>query len=87
MDKRVNNGGNSTKAVREDDKRLNPFRDAIQNACSEQDVIDVLRTLYHIAVNNGNTRAAKIYLEYTLGKPKEIIELTTINETPIINIG
>lgn len=82
-DGRRNNGGNSTKAKREDDKRLNPFRDAIKNACSEEDVINVLKMLYESAVTTKSTRAAKIYLEYTLGKPKEIIELTTITEQPL----
>ena len=85
MDNRVNNGGNSTKAQRDDDKRLNPFKDVIRNACSEDDVVNVLRMLYDTSINEKNIRAAKIYLEYTLGRPKEVIDLTVVSEKPIFN--
>lgn len=83
MDKRKNNGGHSTKATKEDDKRLNPFRDAIKKACTEEDVIAVLQMLYTSAIETKSTRAAKIYLEYALGKPKETIDLSVFTEQPL----
>ena len=85
MDNRINNDSNSTKSVRDDDKRLNPFKDVIRTACSEEEVINILRMLYDTSINDKNIRAAKIYLEYTLGKPKEVIDLTVISEKPIFN--
>lgn len=83
MDGRKNNGGHSTKPISDDDKRLNPFKDVIRNACSEEEVIQVLKMLYSESVDKRSTRAAKIYLEYTLGRPKEVIDLTVVSEKPI----
>ena len=80
MDKRKLNGGHSTKSNRKDDKRLNPMRKALQEAFSPQDVVNVLQTLYVKALDPKSkdaVQAAKLFLEYALGKPKENIELTT----------
>lgn len=86
MDKRKNNGGNSTK-TNGPDKRKNPYRDAISKACSEQDVIDVLKMLHKSAIEDKSTRAAKIYLEYTLGVPDKKIELKGVESLPIFNLN
>ena len=79
-DRRKYNGGNSTKAVRADDKRLNPMRKALQEAFTPQDVVRVLKEVQSKALNPDNRdqiAAAKLFLEYALGRPKENIELTT----------
>lgn len=83
-DRRKYNGGNSTAATRPDDKRLNPMRKALQEAFTPNDVINVLRTLQAKALDldsKDGVQAAKLFLEYALGKPKENIELTTTDLT------
>lgn len=81
-DGRKNNGGNSTKATRPDDKRLNPFKDVVRKACKPHQVKEVLEMLYSQAVYKHSTRAAKIYLEYCLGKPKETKDVNLNVEQP-----
>ena len=78
-DRRKYNGGNSTAATRPDDKRLNPMRRALQEAFTPEDVINVLKTLQVKAMDldsKDGVQAAKLFLEYALGKPKENIEIS-----------
>jgi len=75
MDGRRNNGGNSTKA-KGADRRKNPYRKAIRDAFGEKEIVKVLKSLYSKGVNDGDVPASKLFLEYTIGKPKEEINLS-----------
>lgn len=74
MDGRKNNGGNSTKS-KGIDKRKNPFREVIAESQTPEDVKAVLNMVKLKAISEQDIPAAKLYLEYTLGKPDQIIEL------------
>jgi len=75
MDKRKYNGGNSTKSKGKIDKRKNQYRTAINEAFSGEEVVELLRQFYVRGMKN-DTQAGKIFLEYTIGKPKESVELS-----------
>ena len=79
-DGRKNNGGNSTKATRTDDKRLSVGRRLINQYLNEDVTYDsikeLLDKLYGFATK-GDTKAATIYLSYVLGKPKESLDITS----------
>lgn len=51
------------------------YRRAFQAAITPEDIQKVARSMFDAAVNDKDTAAAKMVLEYTLGKPKETIEL------------
>lgn len=74
-DRRKYNGGNSTKAVRPNDKRLNPFRHVLKEAMTPTQVKEVITAMYKKAID-GDTKAATLLMNYYLGKPKESIELS-----------
>lgn len=80
MDGRRNNGGNSTKA-KGIDKRKNPFREVIAESQTPEDVKAVLNMVKQKAMSEQDIPAAKLYLEYTLGKPDQTIELDGIIPT------
>ena len=74
MDKRKNNGGNSTKAKRANDKRLNPNKALLEEYLSNDFSLDKLTKLMNKLYNDGmtgDTKSSSLYLSYTLGKPKE----------------
>lgn len=71
-DKRKNNGGHSTKSAGLD-KRKNKYKGALDAASSFEDVVSVVNALKTNALD-GDVTAAKIYLEYYLGKPTISIE-------------
>jgi len=75
MDKRKNNGGNSTKS-NGIDKRKNKYLNLLQEASTEEDIIKVIKNLKNIAMKETDVQAIRLYLEYYLGKPKETIETT-----------
>ena len=75
MDKRKNNGGNSTKA-KGVDKRKNEYRELLDKAATPDEVIEVIKTLKVKAIEKQDVNAIKLFLEYYLGKPKETIETT-----------
>lgn len=77
---RKNNGGHSTKA-KGIDKRKNPFREVIAESQTPEDVKAVLNMVKKKAINEQDIPAAKLYLEYTLGKPDQTIELDGIIPT------
>ena len=87
MDKRKQNGGNSTKAKRSDDKRLksnkNLLEDYIADNVTPEKLSKLLESHYKLAVE-GDSRSATIYLNYVLGKPKETkdIKLEVDNNFP-----
>jgi hypothetical protein len=76
MDGRKNNGGNSTKA-KGVDKRKNEYKQAIAEAVSYDDVKDLLSQAVKVALSEDKDRlkAMQMVLEYTLGKPKESLDL------------
>lgn len=77
MDKRASNGnkGHSTKAKDGKlDKRRNEYKAALAEACSVEDVIEVLRTVRNSALG-ADMQAAKLFLEYYLGKPDNVLKL------------
>ena len=76
MDKRKTNGGHSTKA-KGVDKRKNNFKSAISEAFTEEDVILVLRNMHKLATQDDDIQAAKVFLEYTAGKPTQQMDVTT----------
>lgn len=75
MDKRKNNGGNSTKALGVD-KRKNKYLELLDEASTPEEVVEVIKKLKEIASIKGDVQAIKLFLEYYLGKPKETIETT-----------
>ena len=78
MDGRSNNGnkGHSTKA-KGVDKRKNEYKKAISEAVSYDDVKKLLSQAVKVALSEDRDRlkAMQMVLEYTLGKPKESLEL------------
>lgn len=78
MDKRKNNGGNSTKS-KGVDKRKNPYKDVINDVVTYDELAKVLKMLLGKAITEEDVPAAKLLLEYSLGKPKETKDIT-INE-------
>jgi len=89
MDKRKNNGGHSTKA-KGSDKRKNQYRDAVEQAASVEDVADVLKMLLTKAKTKQDVKAAQLFLEYTIGKPKQEMDINSseglsINFNDILN--
>jgi hypothetical protein len=85
MDKRKENGGHSTKA-KGIDKRKNPFRDVISESQTPEDVREVLNMVKHKAITDQDIPAAKLYLEYTLGKPDQTIDVEGIS-LPIVDMS
>lgn len=85
MDKRKNNGGNSTKA-KGLDKRKNLYKAALAEASTPEDVKLVIENLKSKALGD-DIQAIKLYLAYYLGNPKETIETThTLNDFDIKSI-
>jgi hypothetical protein len=83
MDNRKNNGnkGHSTAAKEgKIDKRRNEYRSALKEAATKQDVIDVIKMIKTKAIKDQDTQAAKLFLEYYIGKPKDEVDITTNGE-------
>ena len=76
MDKRKNNGGNSTKA-KGIDKRKNEYKNILNDALTINELTGVVKMLHKKAVNDLDVPAAKIILEYYLGKPVQTIDQNT----------
>jgi hypothetical protein len=72
MDKRKNNGGNSTKALGID-KRKNDYKLAIDEASNVEDVVVILKKISSLA-KDGDLMACKLFLSYYLGMPKQVID-------------
>lgn len=73
MDKRVNNGGHSTKSTGID-RRKNEYKNALSKAITEEDVINVIHALKGKALQ-GDVKACRLFLEYSLGKPAQVLEV------------
>jgi len=80
MDKRKNNGGNSTKA-KGVDKRKNQYKDVIHEEITRDDLAKVLRMLCTKAITKQDVKAAQLLMEYTLVKPKQEFDITTDGES------
>ena len=78
QDRRKNNGGHSTKS-KGIDKRKNQYRQALNKACTPDDVVKVLQSLRVEAID-GDIAAIKLFLEYYLGKPTQTIEQETTHK-------
>lgn len=85
MDKRKLNGGHSTKA-KGIDKRKNAYRKALEEASTPEDITEVIMKLKKMAKSE-DLQAIKLYLEYYLGKPKEIVETNlTLNNLTLSDL-
>ena len=71
-DRRKENGGHSTKS-KSLDKRKNQYKTALQKAATVDDVVKVLSVVKNRALKQ-DMQAAKLFLEYYLGKPTQVIE-------------
>ena len=85
MDKRKTNGGHSTKSNGVD-KRKNPFRTAVTDAVTDEELKELIQVMYKKAVKEDDVQAAKIILEYCLGKPKQQIEQNNTHTVNDFNI-
>lgn len=89
MDKRSLNGGNSTKAVRPDDKRLmtkSELQDAYENL--KPFLPEALQQLEY-AMKGGEKWAIELWFKYFFRLPKQETDITTQGEKiqNIINLG
>ena len=75
MTKGAGNVGWSTK-TKGVDRRKNQFKQLINDATSEQNFISVFQTLEASAMS-GDVQSAKLYLEYTVGKPMQSVDITS----------
>jgi len=79
MDGRKNNGGHSTKSTGKD-KRKNEYKKALDKASTVEDVVSVICMVRDKAIEKKDIQAAKVFLEYYLGKPKETININPDND-------
>lgn len=82
MDKRKQNGGHSTKA-KGVDKRKNEYKDIVNEVITIEKLSQVLNMLFNKAIDNDDVPAAKILLEYSLGKPKETKDISITEIQPL----
>ena len=80
MDKRKENGGHSTK-TKGPDKRKNSYREAINDAFTSEDVIQVLRKCKEDWLEHDNIQAAKVFLDNLVSKPSQEVDVTSNGET------
>jgi hypothetical protein len=76
-DKRRMNGGHSTKAKSGFDKRKNEYRQALEQASTVEDVVNVINMVKNKAIVSNDIQAAKLFLEYYLGKPEQSIDINS----------
>ena len=91
-DNRKNNVNNwhSTKAKKPIDRRKNEYKEALKEAATVDDVVDVIVKLKEVA-GTGDIPAIKLFLEYYIGKPKDSVDITsngdTLNFKELIKFG
>lgn len=75
MDKRVNNGGHSTKGVAGRKPKSDEIKliEALDKHIDQEEVFDTL----HGLIKEGNIRAIQLYMNYRHGKPKESVTLSS----------
>tara|TARA_R110000744_G_C19250613_1_gene550256 strand:- start:350 stop:637 length:288 start_codon:yes stop_codon:yes gene_type:complete len=76
MDNRKNNGGHSTKA-KGVDKRKNQYKDVLANTLTGQELAGVFQMLYNKAVTEEDVAAAKLIIEYAVGKPNQQLDISS----------
>ena len=83
-DNRKNNGnkGHSTK-TKGIDKRKSEYKEVLNEALTYDDLKAVIKMLFKKATKEEDTPAAKLLLEYYLGRPKETKDITLNTETNI----
>ena len=82
---RESNGGHSTK-TKGVDKRKNKYKDVLNDTLTKDDLKDVILMLFNKSIKDQDITAAKILMEYYLGKPTQTIEQKnshTINDFDI----
>jgi hypothetical protein len=67
-------------------KRMAELRRALLDSATPDRVKAVAEALYEMAVG-GDVSAAKVWLEFTVGKPVQAVELSTPEDTDIGMIG
>ena len=75
MDKRKNNGGHSTKALGVD-KRKNLFKNVLASTWTAEELGGVFKMLYTKAIEDEDVKAAKLIIEYAVGKPTQQLDVT-----------
>lgn len=81
---RKNNGGHSTKA-KGIDKRKNIYKGAVSESQTPEDAVAIINMLKNKAIGDQDIAAAKLYLEYVVGKPDQTIELD--GAIPIVDMS
>jgi len=93
MDGRKKNGnrGHSTKSKSGFDKRKNEYRKALEKAATVDDVVKVIEAVKAKAVKKQDIQAAKLFLEYYLGKPDQSLDIKSDGESisfkELVNFG
>jgi len=80
---RKNNGGNSTKSTRPDDKRLKCNKDLLEVYIRDHvtdEKIQKLLDVHYAKGLKGDYRSASFYMSYIVGKPKETKDLKLVIE-------
>ena len=85
MDKRKNNGGNSTK-TKGVDRRRNETKSIISEVVTDEELRKVLTMLLKKAITDEDIQAAKLLLEYSLGKPTETKDITITDIQPLFGL-
>ena len=85
MDKRKLNGGHSTKATGID-KRKNAYREAVEEAITPKDIIEILHKFKELFIVNEDIQAGKTVLEYCVTKPTTEIDVKGSGVTIVPNV-
>ena len=84
---RESNGGHSTKA-KGIDRRKNPYKDILNDALTEEQLLEVVRMLYKKATKDFDVTASKILMEYYLGRPTQQMDIkANVESVNIISLG
>lgn len=73
MDNRINNGGNSTKSIKPDDKRKRSVRLKIEEDLEAMS--GDWKKAIHQQIKKGNMAALKLWADYVLGRPTESLQI------------
>ena len=76
LDKRKTNGGHSTKSLDPNDRRRNQFKGVLAEVMTKDELGDVFKMLHNEAIANQDIQAAKLLIEYAVGKPHQSVEVT-----------
>jgi hypothetical protein len=74
-DGRMNNGNKGHSTMSNGiDKRKNEYKEVLNDALTEDELISVIRMLYKKSIEKQDTNAAKILIEQYVGKPRQQID-------------